>query len=152
MIVVVISQKEGSKKSWQFKVLNDVLPTFFDIKEANKMIILYTHFHSSNREHRWLYRETTIAMGSSASCSLDLASTGKPLYWTGEIVSGHAVLAVHNSIAVKSINMNLTGQRVHSETRSNHHSGLRTVTVRNDFFAQKINCLYLQQMQYLTMR
>ena len=75
-------------------------------------------------------------MGSSTSCSFVLTPTGKPFYWTGETIFGHVVLTLDNSVTVKSVNLNMVGQRVDEQTRQSLGSNSTTETLREDFFVQ----------------
>jgi len=76
-------------------------------------------------------------MGTSASCSIVLAPANKPFYWTGETISGHVVLTVARSLKVKSIDVNIIGQLIYTETRSSGKSN-QTVIVRKNFYVERI--------------
>jgi hypothetical protein len=76
-------------------------------------------------------------MGTSASCSIVLVPANKPFYWTGETISGNVVLTVARSLKIKSIDVNIIGQLVYTETRSTGKS-TQTVTVRKNFYVERI--------------
>jgi len=76
-------------------------------------------------------------MGTGVSCSIVLAPTDKNFYWTGETISGNVVLTVDRSIKVKSIDVNIIGQLIYTETRSSGNSVASTATVRKNFYAER---------------
>ncbi len=71
-------------------------------------------------------------MGSSASCSIALAPSGKPFYWTGETISGNVILRVDRSLKVKSIDVNIIGQLVYTVSHNNYSS-----TERKTFYVER---------------
>jgi hypothetical protein len=75
-------------------------------------------------------------MGTGVSCSIVLAPNDKIFYWTGETISGNVVLTVDRSIKVKSIDVNIIGQLIYTETSSNG-DGPSAVTVRKHFYAEQ---------------
>ncbi len=76
-------------------------------------------------------------MGTSASCSIVLAPTGKPFYWAGETISGNVILTIKKSVNLQSIRALKVAHLIQKYEISMFKTSL---------------CSYLQQMEYLIMK
>jgi hypothetical protein len=73
-------------------------------------------------------------MGTSTSCSIVLAPTGKPFYWAGETISGNVILTIKKSVNLQSIDVTMIGQhtyRYQGAQGSSPHTEIRNFYVQN---------------------